>query len=478
MSLTLLHDALILTLNAANPLIDQGYVLVRNDRIAAVASGQYTGPEVPERRIDCRNRLITPGLVNSHTHSQSSTMAGFGDRLSHPAFMWLTQAHTSRRTPDEIRLSVLLTAYGLLTSGTTAAIDHFPGQRFTQADMDAVLGAWSETGMRIALGMRFFDGEFSDIFPPKPLPNALMARMSDVKLLKPQPFEELAGLMETTIRKWHGKPRLSVFPAPSNPDRCSDKALLLCGELAAQHDTGIHTHLLETKKQAEIAQARYRTTAVRHLEDLGVLSDRWSCAHSIWLNDDDIDLMASRRATAVLNPESNDRLGTGVARAPEMFRRGVRLALGTDGMSANDNLVLHETMRTIAMAHRTREPDRSRWIRGEDALRWATAGGAGALRHPALGQISPGFAADLTIYRLDAPWWVPVNDVVNQLVFAETGASVDTVLVDGRVVLENRVVQTFDVDAMLREVRAMTRSLRARNDDLFEVANEVAELVP
>jgi cytosine/adenosine deaminase-related metal-dependent hydrolase len=392
--------------------------------------------------------------------------------------MWLTQAHTSRRTPDEIRLSVLLTAYGLLTSGTTTAIDHFPGQRFTKADMDAVLGAWSETGMRIVLGMRFFDGAFSDIFPPTPLPNALMARMSDVELLKPQPFDELADLMESTITHWHGQPRLSVFPAPSNPDRCSDKALLLCAELAARHDTGIHTHLLETKKQAEIAQARYRATAVRHLENLGVLSDRWSCAHSIWLSDDDIDLMASRRVTAVLNPESNDRLGTGVARAPEMLRRGVRLALGTDGSSANDNLVLHETMRTVAMAHRTREPDRSRWIAAEDALRMATAGGAGAIRHAALGEISPGFAADLTVYRLDAPWWVPVNDVVNQLVFAETGASVETVLVDGRVVVENRKIQTFDVDAMLREVRSMTRSLRARNDDLFKVANEIAELVP
>jgi cytosine/adenosine deaminase-related metal-dependent hydrolase len=405
-------------------------------------------------------------------------MAGFGDRLSHPAFMWLTQAHTSRRTSDEIRLAVLLTAYGLLTSGTTAAIDHFPGQRFTKADMDAVLGAWSETGMRIALGMRFFDGEFSDIFPPKPLPNALMARVSDIQLLKPQPLDELADLIDSTIRDWHGKPRLSVFPAPSNPDRCSDKSLVLCAELAQRHDTGIHTHLLETRKQAEIAQARYQATAVRHLEDLGVLSDRWSCAHSIWLNDDDIDLMATRRVTAVLNPESNDRLGTGVARVPEMFRRGVRLALGTDGMSANDNLVLHETMRTVAMAHRTREPDRSRWIRAEDALRWATAGGAGALRNATLGQIRPDFVADLTVYRLDAPWWVPINDVVNQLVFAETGASVDTVLIDGRVVVEDRKVKTFDVDAMLREVRTMARSLRVRNDDLFEVANEVAELVP
>ena len=477
MTLKLLHDALILTLDPVNPQVEHGHVLVRDTRIEAVAPGEYRGAEAPDRRIDCSNRLIAPGLINAHTHSQSSTMAGFGDRLNHPAFMWLTQAHTSRRTADEIRLSVLLTAYGLLTCGTTGAIDHFPGQRFTQDDMNAVLSAWSETGMRIALGMRFFDGPFSDIFPSTPLPDDLKLRMGAVEILKPQPVEELSGLMETTIKAWHRKPRLSVFPAPSNPERCTDRALTLCAELAERYDTGIHTHLLETRKQADLAQARLGKTVVAHLDGLGVLSDRWSCAHSIWLTDDDIGVMAERGMTAVLNPESNDRLGTGLARAPEMLRRGVRLALGTDGSSANDNLVLHETMRAVALAHRSREPDRSRWITTGDVLNMATAGGAGAMRQDKLGRIAPGFAADLAVYRLDAPWWVPVNDVVNQLVFAETGASVETVMVDGRVLVENRKVVTFDVDAMLREVKTMTRSLRKRNDDLFKVAGELAELV-
>jgi cytosine/adenosine deaminase-related metal-dependent hydrolase len=392
--------------------------------------------------------------------------------------MRLTQAHTSRRTPDEIRLSVLLTAYGMLISGTTAAIDHFPGQRFTLDDMDAVLSAWSETGMRVALGMRFFDGPFSDIFPAAPLPEPLKVRVGEVKLFKPQPVTELSDLMDATIRKWHGRPRLSVFPAPSNPDRCSDQALLLCADLAERHDTGIHTHLLETKKQCELAETHYHTTMVQHLEELGVLSDRWSCAHSIWLTDADIELMAARKVTAVLNPESNARIGTGLARAPDMLRRGVPLALGTDGSSCNDNLILHEAMRAIAVAHRAREPDRSRWIAAGDALLMATAGGARALRQKKVGAISPGFTADLVVYRLDAPWWVPVNDIVNQLVFAETGASVDTVLIDGRVVVENRMVKTFDVEALLREVRSMTRSLRTRNSDLFDVAHDIAEFVP
>lgn len=479
MTTTLIRDATILTLDAAARIFARGHILVRDGTIVAVGDGGYAGAEHPAQIVDGANRLVAPGLINAHMHSQSSTMAGFGDRLSHPAFMWLTQAHTSRRTPDEIRLAVLLAAWGMLTSGTTAAIDHFPGQRFTAADMDAVLSAWEETGMRAALGMRFFDGAFSDIFPAVPLPDGLRNRMAQVEILKPQGVDELRDLMADTISRWHGRAsRLSVFPAPSNPDRCTDAALTLCAELAQKHDTGIHTHLLETGRQADLARGKYGETAVRHLETLGVLSSRWSCAHSIWLDDDDIDLMVLRGVVAVLNPESNARIGTGLARAPEMLRCGVTLALGTDGASANDNMVLHEAMRAVATSHRAGEPDRGRWITARDALGMATAGGAAALRRPGLGVIAPGAPADLVLYRLDAPWWVPLNDPVAQLVFAETGGAVDTVMIDGRIVVDSGKVTTFDTGALVDEVRAMTRSLRARNADLFDVASGIAEIVP
>jgi guanine deaminase len=124
------------------------------------------------------------------------------------------------------------------------------------------------------------------------------------------------------------------------------------------------------------------------------------------------------------------------------------------------------------------EPDRSRWISADEVLHMATAGGAGALRQEKLGCIAPGFSADLAVYRLDAPWWVPVNDVVSQMVFAETGASVETVMVDGCIVMENRIIRTFNVNDLVSEVQAMTRSLRRRNADLFDVARDIANFVP
>ncbi|MFY8114965.1 MAG: amidohydrolase family protein, partial [Rhabdaerophilum sp.] len=338
----LIRQAMILTLDDEDRIHQTGDILIRDGVIAALGALPDDALAPVDRVIEARGMLAVPGLVNAHMHSQSGTMAGFGDRLSHPAFMWLTQAHTSRRNPDEIRLAVLLCAAQMLQSGTTAVIDHFPGQRFSIAEMDAVLSAWAETGMRATLGMRFFDGAFGDILPAGAgLPPDLAAAAASVDILKPHPLAALREEMPEIVRRWHGHAgRIGVFPAPSNPDRCSDEALVFCAELAGQHDLGIHTHLLETRAQAEIAARRYGMTTVEHLDRLGVLSGRWSCAHCIWLTDDDIARMAGHGVVAVHNPESNARIGAGRMRTPDMLAAGVPIALGTDGSGANDNLIL------------------------------------------------------------------------------------------------------------------------------------------
>ncbi len=457
----------------------EGDILVRDGVITAV--GEV--PPQPEgsigRIIDGAGLLAAPGLVNAHMHSQSATMAGFADSLSHPAFMWLTQAHTSRRTPEEIRLAVLLSAAQMLTTGTTALIDHFPGQRFTTADMDAVLAAWEETGLRATLGMRFFDGSFGDIIPSGvDVPPSVAAMVGGAGLLAPHPLEDLREQMPDLVARWHGRSgRIGVFPAPSNPDRCSDAALLFCAELAERHDLGIHTHLLETRTQARIARERYGESSLAHLDRLGVLSDRWSCAHAIWLEDQDIALMARRGVTAVHNPESNARIGAGRMRTPEMLAAGVPIALGTDGSGANDNLVMQEAMRAAALLHRADEPERRRWVTARDALRMATHGGAGAMRLAGrIGAIAPGQRADIVLYDRNAPWWRPLNDATAQLVFAETGAAVRSVIVDGRILVEEGHILSFDAEAALGEIEAMERSLRRRNADLFAAARAIAEV--
>jgi cytosine/adenosine deaminase-related metal-dependent hydrolase len=477
----LIRNAMVMTLDAGDSVLPRADILIRGNRIEQIG---MVAPEIAARTgrvIEAEGHLAMPGLVNAHMHSQSGTMSGFGDRLSHPVFMWLTQAHTSRRTPDEIRLAVLLCAAQMLASGTTAVIDHFPGQRFGMADMDAVMAAWAETGMRATLAMRFFDGAFGDILPRGiAWPAELATAVREVGILKPHPLAELREQMPDIVARWHGHAgRLAAFPAPSNPDRCSDEALLFCAELAQRHDLGIHTHLLETRAQAEIASRRYGVTAVAHLEALGILSGRWSCAHSIWLDDADIALMAHRQVVAVHNPESNARLGVGRMRTPDMLAAGVPIALGTDGSGANDNLVMQEAMRSAALLHRADLPDRRDWVSAHDTLRMATEGGAKAIRLSGrIGALAPGMLADLVLYRLDAPWWRPLNDPVAQLVFAETGAAVALTMVDGQILVENGNVTGFDAAGALSEIEAMVASLRRRNADLFAVAEAIAREAP
>ena len=428
-------------------------ILIEEGVIREVGS-DLTGSPV----LDATSLLAAPGFVNAHYHSPLSILKGTADGFSHPAFMWQNQADTARRTAQEVYVSALLGAVEMLTDGVTAVIDHFPEQGFPLEHVDALARAYKEVGMRAAIALRVFDENYDDIVPsgglPAGFPNPLV----------PAPLPETMSLLEEAVDK-HDGGLLRVFPAPSNPSRCSDDLLVQCEELARRRGLGVHTHLLETEIQTRIAQERYGTTMVRHMERLGLLSPRLSCAHTIWIDEEDIALLAERGVTVVHNPESNLKVGAGVMPLPAMRRRGLRVALGTDGASTNDNLSLHEAMRLAITLHRPRE-NRSAWARAGDALDMATSAGAAALQCEKLGAITPGQRADIVLYDLSKPRWTPCNDPAQQLVFAETGDSVHTVLVEGKPVVIGGRVQGVDVEDLLREARGMLKDIRTRNKAL------------
>jgi cytosine/adenosine deaminase-related metal-dependent hydrolase len=446
-------------------------IAIDGNRIAAVGPG-LKGFE--GRTVDGTDLLAVPGFVNAHYHSPLSILRGTTEGLSHPAFMWHNQADTAGRTPAEITLSALLGGAEMLASGTTAVIDHFPEQGFDLEHVAAVVRAYRMLGMRAAIALRVFDGPYDDIIPPQGLPPAL----AQANPLAPPPLADTMALVEEAAKAFHRpKERLQVFPAPSNPGRCSDELLVACDELARRRSLGVHTHLLETEVQTRIAEKQYGTTMVRHLDRLGVLSSRLSCAHTIWIGEADIALLAERGVTVVHNPESNLKIGAGVMPLPLMRRSGLRVALGTDGASTNDNLVLHEAMRLALIIHRPDERDRRRWLTAADALDMATVGGAGALQEQGLGKIAAGQLADLVLYDLTKPRWTPCNDPAQQLVFGETGDSVHTVIVDGRVVVEAGRMTTIDVPAVTREARGLLSSIRGRNQALRSTIETMLERI-
>ncbi|RAI45435.1 amidohydrolase family protein [Rhodoplanes roseus] len=468
----LVRDVLVLDAASAPARKD---VLVAGTRIAEVRTPAAT-VEPDMRVIDGRDRLLIPGLVNAHTHSPLNVLKGTGDVLSHPAFMWLNQADTAGRSADEIRLSCLLGCIEHLRNGTTAVVDHFPEQGFAAADVDAVVDAYDTSGLRALVALRIFDEPYSDIDPPGGLPDSV----AEHNPLTPPPLADSLALIEDAIARHDGAAggRVRLCPAPSNPSRCSDALLSAVRDIAERHDTAVHMHLLETRVQAEIAQARYGTTMVAHLERLGLLTGRLSCAHTIWIGDEDIARMAAGGAIAVHNPESNLKLGAGISPVARMLAAGMRVALGTDGASTNDNLDLHEVMRIAVMLQRPGESDRRRWPTTTDALTMATLCGAAVMRCDGLGRIIPGAPADFVLHDLTAPFWTPLNDPLTQLVFGASGSTVDTVVVDGRVLVEGGKILAFDPEPVLREARDLVKHLRARNARLHGLAATIAAALP
>jgi len=469
----LIRDVLALDAEAAAPPARKD-IVVEDGRISEVLDGGSASAN-GMRVIEGRDRLLMPGLVNAHTHSPLNILKGTGDVLSHPAFMWRNQADTAARTPDEIRLSALLGCIEHLLNGTTAVIDHFPEQGFDQASVDAVVDAYRVSGMRAVVALRIFDEPYTDIEPPDGFP-------SDVDIvnpLTPPPLEESLALVEASIKQHNGAAggRIHVWPAPSNPMRCSDKLLVAVREMSERYDTGVHMHLLETAIQAKIASQRYGRSMVHHLDEIGLLSTRLSTAHTIWLDDDDIALMGARGAIPVHNPESNLKLGAGIAPVARMLQAGMTVALGTDGASTNDNLDMHEVMRIAIMLQRPQEPDRRRWPTAHDAVRMATISGGKAMRVENLGRLIAGAPADFVLHDLTAPYWTPLNDPVAQLAFGASGDTVNTVIIAGRIVVENRRVTAFDVGPILAEARAVMPRLRERNRPLHDWAAQVEGMV-
>jgi len=241
---------------------------------------------------------------------------------------------------------------------------------------------------------------------------------------------------------------------------CSDELLREVVKCAERYDLGIHTHLLETRLQSWTARKIYRNTICAHLAEIGFLSSRLSTAHSIWLDENEMDLLASSGASAVHNPASNLKLGSGIAPVAKLKAHGVNVALGTDGGDTSDSYSIFEQMRLAAYLSRIVAEDPDNWITALDALKMGTVNGAQAV--PAwrgkIGKIKPGYRADLVILRPSLRLR-PLRDIVNQLVFCEDGQSVETVLVDGKMVVEGGHLAGVDEKALIRRVEPISQRM-------------------
>jgi guanine deaminase len=355
----------------------------------------------------------------------------------------------------------------MVLKGCTACYDlFFEWPAPSREGMALVADAYAEVGMRAVIAPMVADRTFYEAIPglADALPAALRERVAALRLA---PGATTLAATREALDAW-SYDRDSIRPAvaPTIPHHCSDGFILGCARLARDFDVGLHSHVAESKVQAITGIRLYGRTQTAHLDGLGVLGPHFTVAHGVWLDDDDMARLGDHGASVAHNPGSNMRLGSGLADTRGMLDRRVNLGVGTDGASCADNQNMYEVMRLASFVSKVQGPDTGRWLSTREAALAATEGSARILGFAGkLGRIAPGYKADLVLLDLDHPNWLPLNDPVNQLVHAEDGTAVESVMIGGRMVVENRRVLTVDL-ARLRDRAAAARDrLAAANAD-------------
>jgi cytosine/adenosine deaminase-related metal-dependent hydrolase len=270
---------------------------------------------------------------------------------------------------------------------------------------------------------------------------------------------------------------LSFAIAPTIPHHCSDEFMIGCASLAERHGLPIHMHIAESRLQAVVQRQLYGVSAARHLANIGLLRPGFVAAHSVWLDDDDLDLLASHKACVAHIPASNYRLGSGIAHVRAMLERGITVGLATDGANSSDALNMFEAMRLASFSSRVFGRPRNDWLSAQETFHAATVGGAIILGLPQCGRIAEGCAADLTFLDLDSLNFIPLNDPINQIVSAEDSSSVTDVMVGGRFVLKDRSVVSVDRASLRNNVAAALDRLAPRIAQSRELARRLEPLV-
>ena len=447
----LLRNALIVTMNESNDVIERGAIAIDGKRIAYAGPAEWT-PAGPFDRIVEDERLIAiPGMINGHCHSPANLVRGM--MPGRPLEIWRAYYRASLRDmrEEDFYASALLGGMEMLKNGATTVLDHFFGNqscRFLGAG--AAIQAMRDLGLRNVVALTLSDKNYEETIP---LENSVSQVTTEIQRMSASEAKETQAWIddcEAFIETFHAPEKLTIAcPGPSAVQRCTDRLLIGSAELARKRKLPIHIHLAETKPQAVMGQRIYGTSLLRHLDEIGVLDEKMSLAHAIWVEPEDVNLFAKRGATPVHNPASNLRIGSGLAPLKEYLSAGVSVALGTDGAASNDGQNMFDAVRLATLIHNQAGSDFNDWIAPRQAIAMATRNGARAFGIDA-GAIAPGKLADIVLLQRDTAAFTPLNDVLGQIVFCENGASVHSVLVDGEFVVEAGRLTKVDEAEVLR----------------------------
>jgi len=453
---------------ADDPTIDDGAVLVRNGRIERVGTWSALRTEHPDAEVlGSGDVAVLPGLVSAHHHAAgvSHAQQGIADDVLEP---WLLELRRMR--PSDPYLDTLLTSARLLRSGVTSVVEMHACYGSAGASAKRVrqaLRGYDEAGIRVAFAAGVANQNplvnaasadearaFLDGLPPaaRQAAEAMLPSPGDM-----QPDEYL-GLMDALWHEYGDHPRVDIWFGPPGPNWVSDEFLVRIAERAASYGpggTGMQTHLSESLYEKLYGPRTYGESVILHLKRLGVLGPRFSLAHAVWLTEAEIAVLAETGTAVSHNPSSNLRLRAGVLPARALVEAGVTVGLGLDGHGLDDDDDIFREMR-LAWSLQRSPVIGSPALEPRQVFQLATTGSARLMgKDGLLGRLAPGYAADLVLIelgRLTWPWVAPEVDPRDLLVLRAQVRDVRTVLVDGEVVLRDRLPTRFDLEAAGREL--------------------------
>ncbi len=424
----------VITENAARQILSPGAVAISGTDIVAIdrpetIASRYTAPET----IDARDQVILPGLINTHTHAPMVMFRGLADDLA--LMEWLQKyifpAEAKTVSPEFVRIGTRLAALEMIESGTTTYADMYYFE-------EEIAKATREAGLRGVLGQTIIQ------FP-----------VADAKT----PVEGLARA-ERFIQAFRDDPLIIPAVAPHALYTNDRATLVACVELARKYHVPVITHLAETEDEVRFARERHQTTPTQYLESIGFWGPGTLAAHGVWVTDDDVQILKRRGVGVSHNPESNMKLASGTAPVTTYLAAGVALGLGTDGAASNNDLDMFEAMRQASFLakHANHDPTA---VPARIALDMATIGGARALGlQDTIGSLEAGKRADLIAVSMSAARQTPLYDPVSHLIYVTRGDDVRTTIVNGKVLMNDRLLRTLDRATVIADANRLAVKVR------------------
>ncbi len=397
-------------------------IMVDGKNIAAI--GDVPDTFRPGKVIDGKNHLAVSGFVNAHTHTSMTLLRSYADDMA--LMDWLNDMvwpAEAKMNSDDIYWGAMLAMVEMVRSGTTTFADMYGPY------MDRVAEAAMDAGIRGVLSRGIIG----------------VAPDGDKKL---QENVEL-------YKDFHGSAdgRITVMFGPHAPYTCPPEFLQKVAKTAQSMGAGIHIHMHETKTEVEDSLKQYGKRPFAWVAETGLFDGGFTlAAHCVHLDDNDIAIMKKYKISAAHNPGSNMKLASGVSPVPRLLSEGIVTALGTDGASSNNNLDMLEEVNLASMLHKVNEYDPLA-VPAFEALKMGTEYGAKAVGIEKLGRLEAGCKADITLWNMNSPAWFPRNNPVSLLVYAANSSSVDTVICDGNVIMENNELRTLDEERICYEAQ-------------------------